>query len=258
MANNYVLGRGKVFFDPYAPNTTNTTGERYLGNTPEFTLSLESEKLDHFNADEGVREKDSSVLLELNRSASFTCDNISPENVAMFVLGEVDTITDAGLSNQSETITGAIGGRWYQLGTSVNPAGLRKITIDSVTDDATPTPATFDITDDYLVDTDLGRIYIVPGGAADGENVVVTYDTAANSRTQIVTGANAEIEGALRFISANPQGDQMDYYMPYVRLSPSGDFALKGDEWQVMSFDVEILKKDTSTQAIYLDGRAVV
>lgn len=258
MSNNYVLGRGKVFFDPYTPGTKNTTGERYLGNTPEFGLTIESEKLDHFNSDEGVRVKDESVLLELNRTGSFTCDNIDPENIALFFLGDVDTVTDAGVSNGTFTITGAVGGRWYQIGVSNNnPTGVRKVSIDSVVDDATPTPNSLSATTDYVLDADLGRIYIVPNGRADGKNITITYDTTANTRTQIVTAANAEVEGALRFIAYNAQGDQLDYYMPYVRLTPSGDFALKGDEWQVLSFDVEILKKDDN-EAIYIDGRAVV
>jgi hypothetical protein len=255
MANNYVLGRGKVFFDPYAPNTTNTTGEDYLGNTPEFSITIESEKLDHFNSDEGVRVKDESVLLELNRTGSFTCDNISPANVARFFLGDADTVTDTGITAGSFTITGAVGGRYYQIGTDVNPSGVRKVTINTITDGTDPLVAGTD----YTLDSDLGRIYIIPGGLGDGANINISdYDTAANTRTQIVTAANAEIEGALRFVAFNAQGDQLDYYMPYVRLTPSGDFALKGDEWQVLSFDVEILKKDDTTEAIYIDGRPVV
>lgn len=255
MANNYVLGRGKLYFDPFVAGTKTKTGERYFGNTPEFNLSIENEKLDHFNADEGVRVKDESVLLELNRSGAFTTDNIDPDNVALFFLGTKGSIVDAGATNVAETITGAVGGRWYQLGTSINPAGVRKITnLDSVMVGATPLVANTD----YIAsaaDLALGRIFIVAGGLGDGQNVVVTYDRAANTRTQIVTAANSEVEGALRFIGFNAQGDQADYYFPYVRLSPSGDFALKGDEWQVLSFDVEILKKDDTTEAIYIDGR---
>jgi len=44
--------------------------------------------------------------------------------------------------------------------------------------------------------------------------------------------------------------------MPYVKLMPNGDFALKGDEWQQLSFNIEVLKKGT-LEAVYMDGRAV-
>jgi hypothetical protein len=46
----------------------------------------------------------------------------------------------------------------------------------------------------------------------------------------------------------------MDYLMPYVRLSPNGDFALKSDEWQQLSLNVEILKL-ADYERIYVDGR---
>jgi hypothetical protein len=35
----------------------------------------------------------------------------------------------------------------------------------------------------------------------------------------------------------------MDYLMPYVRLAPNGDFALKSDEWQQLNLNVEILNR---------------
>ena len=43
--------------------------------------------------------------------------------------------------------------------------------------------------------------------------------------------------------------------MPYVKISPNGDYALKGDEWQQIPFNIEILKK-TGFEALYSDGRA--
>lgn len=56
---NYTLGRGKVYFARF------TSGQvpgpfRYIGNTPEFNLTIELETLDHFSSDEGIREKDDS------------------------------------------------------------------------------------------------------------------------------------------------------------------------------------------------------
>lgn len=250
--DNYVLGKGKVYFDPFTSGTTTKTGERFLGNVPEFNLSIESEKLDHYSSKGGLREKDRTVTLEVNRSATITVDDISAENVALWFTGSVATITDAGLSNQTQAIADAVGGRYYQIGTSVNPAGLRGVTIDSVMAGATPVP----VTTGYTLDSALGRIYIVPGGPGDGQDLTVTFDTAASTRTQISTGASAEVEGALRFISDNPEGDQRDFYMPYVRLSSNGDFSLIGDDWQSMGFNVEVLKLNDSTAAIYVDGRA--
>jgi hypothetical protein len=40
-----------------------------------------------------------------------------------------------------------------------------------------------------------------------------------------------------------------------VRLSPNGEYALKGDEWQQMSFNLDIQKLNDTTESIYVDGR---
>ena len=80
------------------------------------------------------------------------------------------------------------------------------------------------------------------------------YTTLASSRTRIISGSTP-IVGALRYIAFNPAGQQLDWYMPYVKISPNGDYALKGDEWQQIPFNIEILKK-TGFEALYIDGRA--
>ena len=51
----------------------------------------------------------------------------------------------------------------------------------------------------------------------------------------------------------NPKGADCTYFLPYVKLSPNGDYALKGDEWQQIPLSVEVLKP-TNAEAIYRDG----
>lgn len=259
VTKNYVLGRGKLFFDPFVSNTKNKTGERYLGNTTEFALTLESDKLDHFGSDEGVKVKDDSVLLELNRSGSLTTDNISKENIALFLLADVNTVTQAATPVVNEALGVLKPGRYYQLGaTSGNPSGVRGVSSVTVTIDPAGSATSAVLNTDYTLDAALGRIYVVEGGAFDGvKNAEVDYTPTANTRTQVVTNASASIEGALRFISFNAKGEQVDVYMPYVTLTPSGDWSLKGDDWQNMSFDVEVGEL-AGYAAIYVDGRPTV
>jgi len=56
-------------------------------------------------------------------------------------------------------------------------------------------------------------------------------------------------------VATNPKGVLLDYYMPYVRLSPNGEYALKGEEWQQIGFNLDIQKLDDTTESIYVDGR---
>lgn len=256
---NYVLGRGKAYFDPYAPGTKNKTGERYLGNTTEFNLTVESETLDHYDSDQGVRTKDDSVILELNRNGAMTTDNISEENVGLFVLGEVSDYTQTADPVLNEALGN--GGvpkpdRFYQLGaTAANPQGVRNVSAVTINKDPSGTPVALVEGTDYTLDAELGRVYFLDTGAVDGVVTVgADYTPEANTRRRITTSASTSVEGALRFVSSNPKGKQKDVYMPYVTLTPSGDFALKGDDWQSMAFGVEVGELPGAA-AIYVDGR---
>ena len=255
-SENYTLGRGELHFDKFAPGTFNKTGERYLGNTPELNRTTESENLDHFNSDRGIRVKDKSIVLEKNDSGTFIADEISDENIALWFLGTQNIVAQSATASVVQNIPAnrVKPGTYIQLGESqANPTGHRNVTVATVTSD--PVGTTFDNLDDYTVDPELGRLYIVPGGAIDGTApLIVTYATAASTRTQIVVGEGTTIEGALRFISYNPAGPRRDYYWPYVQLRADGDFAMKGDEWQQLSFAFDILKRDGYASE-YIDGR---
>jgi hypothetical protein len=259
---NYTLGRGRIFFDRFPNNAVVTAltkgdGERYIGNSPEFSTTSESEDLEHYDSDSGVKVKDDSVQLTLNRSASFTCDNIDSENVAMYFSGEAGTVTQAAATGVIETFPEANKGRFYQLGaTEARPAGVRNIA-NVVVKKGSGFTTTVVPTGNYEVDEARGRIYVETDALAlDGEAIQVTYDVQASTREQVVSKSSS-IYGALRFVADNPKGPNRDYFFPYVKLAPDGDYSLKGDEWQSMGFTVEVLKKSSNVDAIYIDGQGV-
>ncbi len=251
---NYTYGRYRIYFDPFLPGTKTRTGQRYFGNTPELNMTVESENLDHFDADNGVRVKDDSMLLELNRTGSFTTDHISPDNLAMFFLGSASTVTQASVTGQQYDINAVKKGRRYQIGLSASaPSGVRGITNVVVT--SNPAGTTYVNGTDYTVNLQNGGLVILEGGAiAENSNIRVTYDVSATSYNRVVTAENGEIYGALFFESTNPKGEKLDFYIPYALVRPDGDFALKSDEWQTLSFSFEALKLDDSTPTIIING----
>lgn len=254
MAQNHVLGRGKVYFDRFAPNTDTPEGiERYIGNTPAFGLSVETQDLDHFSAEEGLRVKDLSVTLQIDMSGTFTTDNINLDNVAAFFFGTKAAVTVGALTSQEDLVASAQQGGFFQLGTSpTHPAGLRNVSNVVVTG-ASGTP-TYVVGDDYVVDAALGRIEIVEGGGiANGTALEIGYSVAAHTYDQVISGTSL-IYGALRFVSFNGVGEQKDFYMPKTALRPNGEYALKGDDWQAFGFNVEILRKG-NLERIYAGGR---
>lgn len=251
---NQTLGRGKVYFSLFKTGSYVPAGFRYIGNTPSFNLTIDNQKLEHFSSDEGIRKKDKSIVLETTQTGSLACDDIQLENLALFFFGEHGTVAQTAQAAVVETIADVQPGLMYQLGTSdANPTGVRSISNVVVKVGA----AVKAVDTDYTVDAELGLITIVKGGtiAADAD-IEVTYDRAAVNREQVISGAD-QVEGAILFVSANPEGEKMDYLMPYVRLAPNGDFALKSDEWQQLNLNVEILNAP-NREAIYLDGRPFV
>ena len=255
MSNNYTLGRGKARFSKFLTGTKNPEGFRYIGNTPEFNLSIDAEELRHFNSDEGVREQDDSVTLESNRTGSLITDNISPENMALFFFGDAMALTQPLVASSTETLTSILAGMTYFLGMSdTNVTGFRGIDPTGFAVATTVGATALVAGTDYEVDYDTGMITFLSGStiATAGVDIDVTYAVAASTRERVISG-NSPIEGALSFKSHNPKGTDAHIYMPWVKLSPSGDYSLKGDEWQQIPLSIEILKR-TGMEAIYRDG----
>jgi hypothetical protein len=256
---NYVLGRGKLYFDQFLPGTTTKTGELYLGNSPALSLTSESETLDHFNSDEGINVKDDSVTLQTNRTGSFTLDDISMPNIALFFNASLAAVAQSSGTATDELVsTGFKLDGYYQLGVPTNPAGVRGVSAVTVKAGATAGAAvTLTLGTDYELDATLARVHILPGSGANvAHNLYVTYTRAANTREQGTVNSGATVEGALRFIAINAKGINRDYYFPKVTVSPNGDFSLKGDDWQQLPFNLEILKLNDATASMYIDGRA--
>lgn len=253
MAQNYTLGRGMVYFSRYNAGTQDPAGYLYIGNTPEFSLTIESENLDHFSSDAGIREKDDSVPLETTRTGSFTTDNISPENVALFFFGSASTLTQSAITSTPYTVGPVKKGMFYQLGiSSSNPVGHRGLNPTGLT--VATGGTTHVLNTDYRINTDTGMLEILTTGAiADSASLTVTYAVLATTRSRVISGSTP-VEGALRYIANNPKGINQDYIMPWVKITPNGDYALKGDEWQTIPFSIEALKP-TFGEAVYVDGR---
>lgn len=172
MADNLVLGRGKVFFAPYPKNQVTGGIKGYFGNTPTMTLAQTNTQLDHYSSEGGLKIKDKSILLQTDMKITFDCDNINYGNLALWFGGN--------------------------------------------NEEALPADAP----------SDIGTMQVV--GSADA------------------------VYGALFFESDNPVGDNNNFWWPYVLLMPNGNFALKGDAWQTMSFTAEALKRDNATERVYV------
>lgn len=253
--DNLVLGRGRLYFERFATGTRTGNGaERYLGSTPELSVNQSETTLDHRSMEGGRSVKDRSVALTNDTAGSFTTDDISKENVALWYLGSHEAVVIAAGQDVTSTYEDAKLGTYFQLGKSAaSPAGARNVT--GVT--ATVAAANVAAAGNFEVDEALGRVYILPdaAGITDGDDVVFTFDVTAGTEDRIIPDGE-QIHGALRFIADNAEGDNDDRYWPYVKLAPDGDHSLKGDDWQTMSFNFEVLKLNDSTPNVIITRRA--
>ena len=259
-SKGYTLGKGRVFIDLYPTSevlgSTVGSGERFIGNAPEFAVSITEEGLDHYASTGGVKVKDDSVTLQVDRSGRIMVDSINKENLALYFMGSASSLTqtaDTGVEYQVTVNRGV----YYQIGRSeTNPTGDRNISNVVVKKGAGFTTVVT-ASGNYAFDGDSGMLYIEAGSAdiPDGTAIKVEYDVAASSREQIVS-SNDVIYAALHYVADNPKGANRDVYYPLVKISPDGDYNLISDDWTSMSFTYQVLQKGTQA-AVYVDGRGV-
>lgn len=253
--NEYLISRGRVYFDPF-DDSEQLTGEIPLGNCPGATITISTEKAEHFSSETGLRQKDMSIVTQVDRTGKLTCDNFSPSNAALWLSGIREAKTQAATPVTGEA-RAVVPGRQYQLGaTTANPLGVRNVTAVTVKNSAETT--TYVAGTDYNVDLETGRVQIIEGGAIVAGNVKFGYTPVAASFDAVKSGGKSELQGALRIVSDNATGGNRDWYLPKVTLAPSGDLALiaEGTDVVTMEFDLEVLK-GANTEAIYCNGRPV-
>jgi hypothetical protein len=254
-SNEYQIPRGRLYWDPR--NALDAlTGEEEFGNCPSFNIAIETEKLEHFSSQTGLREKDDSRVVQVNRTATVTCDNVSFENLAKYLSGQVETV-----SQTSDAVTdvamAVIPGRIYQLGrTDSNPAGDRNISALVVTN--TGGTVTYVAGTDYAVDLVKGRLQILATGAITAGSIEVSYSKPVKTWKRIKTGQASELRGAIRVVSDNAGATNRDYYMPLSILKPAGELPVIAEEaeYVTMEFELEVLTPANGS-AIYLDDAPV-
>jgi hypothetical protein len=251
--NQYKFGRGKLYIDLLTAAGAKV-GERFIGNCPGFVLSVESEKFDHFSSTAGLRSKDKTVTLAVDFGAQITCDDVTKDNLALFLGGTVETITQSATPVANEAIT-VKKGYEYQLGaTSSNPVGVQKVGSVVVTDVAGTT--TYVLNTDYALDADSARILIIAAGAIANDQVIhVDYTPVAGTIQRVTSGTAGALDAAIRFIAANASGENDNLYIPLCSVAPSGELPfITEDDLASFTLDLGVSTLNSNTKQIYIDG----
>jgi hypothetical protein len=238
---NYTLGKGVLYFDKYDSSAGTYEGARDLGNSPEVSINIAPEKLEHFSSRGGLKVKDKSVVSEMNMKISFSLDEPNIENLAMMFMAEQEEVTQAAVTAGTKGIASVKQGRYYDL-------GARGITAESVSVETDPagTPVVKTEGTDFVIDYVRGRIFIpYTSTIVDADEIEVSFDAAEQTYTKLKAMQETEIEGRLIFISDNPVGVNYDLTAHRASLTPSGDLSLIGEDWMNLSYEAEIMKDET-------------
>lgn len=242
---DYVLGRGIVYFAPLDTNGL-PTAYRDLGNAPEFSLSVESETLDHESSRTGLKFTDAQVTLRQKVGVKFSLDEFNDENLAALLSGtqnaNTNAVTTAGFAER-EMISSVQLGRWYDI---TNAAGARAfaITAGDLTVEKQGAPdVALVLGTDYELDTVFGRIFFksTAVNCAAGDKIDVTLAAHASPKAvdEVRGLTQVAVKGALKFISDNAadDGKKREFQFHRLSLKANGDIALIGDDWGKMDFE---------------------
>lgn len=269
---NYVLANGRIEFNLFpvengVEQKAKAKGFRYFGASTELNLTQENETLEHKSTECGFNVTDEEIITSSSLTGSFTLDNISTENLALFFAGEVSNQVQFQSEDRKEVIK-LYPSFGYRLGVDVyNPNGVFDATVTKIElfADEESAKSGNSPTDTLVVDIDYEfepeMAYLMIGDrdttkkvSVDGTWAVVSYDLK-DSKRDVVISKNQSIVGSLLFRGCNAKGENRQYFLPKVRLSANGDFALKGgEEWSTLGFNLTALQEDGSAM-LYINGQ---
>ena len=99
---NYLYPKGHLLFQK-----TGTSGLLHLGNVPDFGITLELSKEEHYSAMQGTNETDKTRIKEKKAKATISLEEFSAENVDIAFLGDGvnESSQAAGTLDAVETTT---------------------------------------------------------------------------------------------------------------------------------------------------------
>ena len=232
----YNLGGGKVFMAELAAGGLPKT-MRKVGNTPEFTVTVNTESYEHNSTQDGAPAQDLSVIIDSGASIGFSLENFSAENLALFLLGLASDYTNPGIAGFTDQVIVADGDievtGYYQIRTT---AGLPVFGITSTNAIAVSTtagsPVLLTKDTDYTVDANSGIIHLLDTSvidtaiaAAEGLKCTLTADGAATTVDLVTLLEDIEKDVALLFegINAADSNKRTYYHFHKISLAANGD-----------------------------------
>ncbi|MBF0448695.1 MAG: hypothetical protein HQL67_10885 [Magnetococcales bacterium] len=231
------VGGGRGLFDRF-DSAGAKTGFADLGSLSALTIQNANEYWEHFDSREGTQKKDLKVLIKTGATMSAELDSASDENLALFNMSRVNSVTQSAETASTYEVTSVNQGRRYDV-------GRLKISNVSI--------PTFAEGTDFITHAAEGHVEIVEsGGIADASSITITYDAAEVTYSQIEMLSEKTIEGAFQWISKQIHGERRKLEAPKVSITPGSNLGLLNiAEGQKIPLNIEILASDTGAFATF-------
>ena len=256
--NNVIIGAGELYLDLFNAAGAKT-GERYLGDAGGARLAITTEETTVFSGTGAVAQELARVIRQITREFGLTLRDMSMENMALFVIGDLADGKDV-----ADEVIAVEAGKSYQLGVSAgNPAGYSRVSGVIVTGGTVNGQGVYAATGganawadgvDYRVEEDSGRIYIEDTAKTAAAMAAIQADYKTAPRVQ---SATKQIRGAFRYVEDSASGEARNFYAPECLIRPTGDLTLldgRNTEQQI-GLTVAALKPDGELAALYIDGQ---
>lgn len=106
---NYHYGSGSCYF-----KLDTDVARRHLGNVPTLTLAKEITTEEHKQAMSGLRSTDLTIVTEVSATIQAVLEEVTPENMALFVMGTAAENTDGNMEIAGLSLTEIVGDFTYE------------------------------------------------------------------------------------------------------------------------------------------------
>lgn len=273
---NTLLGAGECYI-ALMDADGNYEGERYLGDSPGASMTVETEEVETDSSDGSVSRSLLRAVVSRKFSFSLQLGDTSPENLQLFTGGDLESPSQstAAVTNESYTVQAD---RWIHLGqSSSHPGGVDTVaSFQSITTGDTEADADGSSTDikaatERLVLEEVpnsdpkeytGRIYIPRASNLAGKWISVNYTPKAlpAGAKRVKVDEVKALNGSFRYRETlNPQGTAKPrhYYARLCSLKGEGQVDLKSREaTQRLGLTVDVMEPAGDYPLLSIDGEA--
>lgn len=230
---NQFLGRGEVTIDRFDVSGA-ATGERFAGPVDDFKFNIKVDKAEKYSTIDSSLQ--AVAPIKTTGELTIVLTEAQAENLALFFAGSTSTFSQgSGTFNTGAPDSVVIKkDRWVNMAKRSASAVVVKDTTQATT---------YVLGTDYVLDLELGRIFILSTSAiADGATLKLEYAYGTVSQTRIALGTTPVIKAKVRFKSnTNGYGPRFNVEVWTVSISGDGDFGLVGNDFGTYTLKASVL-----------------